>query len=180
MNTATAGQPKQWSYEELCNNCRDAVEEMDRLRWLVGDTALAIETYYGEHTAESFARDIGQNQSTVRNWKRVAKFYDEVFRAEQIALNQNLTYTYFRDALRLGDDKRLVSDWLAEVSSSGWSADEAARKLTERLGHKTIESAEGVIQSYSAAIGIYTVEIQVSKQDYQWLIETEKVTIRAK
>ena len=130
------------TYEECCDICRELVIDIDNRRWIVGDYALHIDTHYGQHTMEDFARDIGMNRSTVSNWKRVSEFYPNPFRAEQIERNPNLTYTYFRDALRLGDDKQIIADWLEEVSYNGWSADEASHKLTERLGHQTRDSYE--------------------------------------
>ncbi len=168
------------SYEGICDRCRDLSDQIDLRRWEIGDYALLIEMKYGEHTADDFARDIGCNSSTVRNWKRVAKFYTQPFRAEQIEKNPNLTYTYFRDALRLGGDKQIVADWLEEVSYYGWSADEAARKLTERLGHKTHESAEGTINSYTIVSGIPAIVILVTEEDMKWLSVTDRVLIKAK
>lgn len=167
------------SYEGICDRCRDLSDQIDLRRWEIGDYALLIEMKYGEHTADDFAKDIGCNSSTVRNWKRVAKFYQQPFRAEQIEKNPNLTYTYFRDALRLGDDKQIVADWLEEVSYYGWSADEAARKLTERLGHKTYESAEGEIT------GVYiwdgeSVTVDMIVKDAEWIKPGTKVTIKIK
>lgn len=144
--TAGAGQPCEWTYEDICSSCREMVLEMDERRWLLGDSALAIETQYGQHTLADFSRDIGANQSTVRGYKRVSQFYPQAFRGNLFESNPNLTFTYYRDALRLGDFDAAVA-WLAEVSSNGYTADEAARKLTERLGRQTRESYEGEITS---------------------------------
>lgn len=166
------------SYEELVENCRIAREDIDKNRWLVGDTALFVETAYGEHTLEDFAREIGANQSTVKGWKRVAKFYPNSIRAELIQSNPNLSYTYFKDALRL-ETLEAAIEWLADVSSMGYSADEASRRLTEKLGRKRQESAEGEIT------GVYiwdgdTVNIDIVVKDAEWIKAGVQVTIRAK
>ena len=179
MNTAAAGQPRIMDYEELCNSCREMIEDMDRRRWLIGDTALEIETRYGDKTMESFARDIGANQSTVKGYKRVAKFYPPEFRGNLFGDNPNLTYTFYRDALRL-ETLELATEWLAEVSGEGWSADEAARKLTERLGHQTRESAEGEITGVYTADDGDSVTVDIVVKDAEWIKAGAKVTIRAK
>lgn len=168
------------TYEECCDICRELVIDIDNRRWIVGDYALHIDTHYGDKTMESFARDIGMNRSTVSNWKRVSEFYPQSFRAEQIDKNPNLTYTYFRDALRLSDDPQIVAAWLEEVSSNGWSADEASRKLTEHLGHIPQESAEGTLEGTTYYDGKHRIEISVSENDLKWLANCEHLIIRAK
>jgi hypothetical protein len=177
MNTAAAGQPREWTYEMFCDNCRQSINEMDRLRWLVGDTALTIETLYGEHTMQDFSRDIGQNQSTVKGWKRVSRFYPESIRRNLLESNPNLTYTYYRDSLRL-ENFDAACEWLAEVSANGYTADEAAHKLTERLGHDTRKSVEGTVTRwYSQEDGNYLI---VRFETHIDLRAGQVVSIRAK
>jgi len=168
------------TYEECCDICRELVIDIDNRRWIVGDYALHIDTHYGQHTMEDFARDIGMNRSTVSNWKRVSEFYPNPFRAEQIERNPNLTYTYFRDALRLGDDKQIIADWLEEVSYNGWSADEASHKLTERLGRQTRDSIEGEVSGHTWSNGKFCLIVRLDTEDMQKEWQGKQVTIRAK
>ena len=137
-------QPQEWTYEMICEYCREAVLEMDTRRWLIGDSAITVEKHYGDRNLKEFAKDIGQNHSTVQSYRRVSHFYPKSVRADVISLNPNLTYTYYRDALRLGELNQALA-WLAECSANGWTTDEAARYLTEKLGRKTNERIEGVV-----------------------------------
>ena len=91
----------------------------------------------------------------------------------------NITYTYLRDAMRLGNVNRAY-EFLDYASSEGWSADEASRMLTERLGHQTRDSAEGIVQGWKAYGGKHIIEISVSENDMKHLIHADKVIIRAK
>lgn len=167
------------TYDDICDYARSHSEQLDELRWVLGDCANTVKQRYDEKTVEDFARDIGQHKSTVYQYAKVSDYYKPSLRRRLIEEMPNINYSHMRDGLRFNDVTLAVA-WLNEVSINGWSADEAARKLTERLGRQTRDSAEGVIQSYSDAIGIYTIEISVSKDDFKWLIDTDKVTIRAK
>lgn len=150
--------PSILNYEDLCNFCRQLVFEVDTRRWQIGDAALEIESHYGEHTLADFARDIGANQSTIRGYKRVSAFYAQAFRRNLLEEYPNLTYTYFRDAVRLNDID-LALEWLEEVSAQGWTADDAARRLTEKLGRQSPQaSIEGIVSKvYQQQDGYYVV-----------------------
>lgn len=132
------------TYEAICDYARERSEALDRLRWRLGDCANLIERKYGEHTTADFARDIGQHKTTIYQYAKVARFYPKSLRRRIFASFPNINYSHMRDAARLGN-RHEVLDWLTEVSDNDWTADEAARKLTERLGHEIRETIEGTI-----------------------------------
>lgn len=167
------------SYEACCDRCRDLNEQIDLRRWEIGDYALLVETKYGSHTMDDFSRDIGQNKSTVNGWKRVSAFYPKKIRADLFEAHPNLTYTFFKDALRLEAlDEALM--WLDEVSKEGWSADQAARELTEKLGRHTTESIPGMIEKVFRRDGKCMIEISIGVDDEESVLHAHSVTIKTK
>lgn len=169
------------SYEELCDHSRQLVGEIDERRWLVGDDACEVETHYGEHTLQSFARDIGMNKSTLAGWKRVAEFYPDFIRRKLLEAFPNLTYTYYKDALRWEDVDQAVK-WLEEVSGEGWSADQAAHELTERLGgspNQSISIPARFEKGYRRD-GLYILEVSVSLDDMEFVKKARHLAIRVR
>jgi len=171
---------REWTYDEIVQTCRDAVEQMDQYRFLIGDTALQIESHYGDHDLIEFSKDIGQNHSTVKGWKRVSKAYSQKFRAELFEEMPQLTYTYLRDALRYEGGEDELRSWLRTVTDNNWTADGAARELTKMLGHKTIDSIEGYIVNFSQYNGKHIIEINVGAKEFNQLKDVERVIIRAR
>lgn len=129
------------SYEELCDHSRAHVSDMDTRRWDVGDDACAMETKYGEATLASMARDVNMNKTTLASWKRVADYYPEIIRRRLLDNLENLSYSHYKDALRLKDIQKSVA-WLEKCSEEGWSPDQASHKLTELL-HGPDEGDDG-------------------------------------
>lgn len=146
------------SYEACCDNCREAVLEMDSRRWLIGDTASVIKTRYSEHTIEDFAREIGINKSTAYQYCKVAEFYEPSLRRRLLEDMPNITYTYLRDAMRL-EDVDLAVEWLERCSTEGWSVDQAAHQLAEKLGgNKSNMGTKGdIVRRYKQEDGFYIV-----------------------
>lgn len=179
MNVNIAGKPKVWTYEEICDLCREANHEIDDRRWLIGDHALLIDKKYGDHTLDDFSRDIGMNKSTVRGWRRVADFYPESVRRNILNAFPNLTYAYFKDALRLKYLDEAIQ-WLERCSSEGWSADQASHELSEQLGHETINNIPGLIENIFIRDGMCIIEVSIGMDDEQVIRQAKEVTIRTK
>jgi len=180
------------TYESICDECRELVGQIDLRRWRVGDRAILIEKQYGEHTLDDFARDIGMNKNTVYGWRRVAEFYPEVVRRTILNAFPNLTYAYYKDALRCGD-LDLAITWLEKVSAEGWSADQAAYKLTvarekgindggnvAEEDNETNKPIEGTVSEriYKAG-GKCVIEIAVSEREMRRLETGDRVSNRA-
>lgn len=172
--------PQLKTYEEICDHSREVVGEIDSRRWVVGDDALLIETKYGEHTMDDFSRDIGMNKSTVKGWKRVCEFYPEKIRRNLLEGFPNLTYSHFKDALRLKIlDEALL--WLEEVSSEGWGPDKASHELTERIGEKPpAPSIPGEISDVYKRDGMGVVEILIALDDMAYIKSGSMVNLKPK
>lgn len=186
MNMGMAGEVRVWTYEEITDECREVVGRMDVGRWIVGDRALLIEKQYGEHTLDDFARDIGLNKKTVYGYRTVSDFYPEILRRSILNAFPNLTYTYFKDAIRL-KDLEVAIEWLEEVSANGWTADQASYELSDRVGtlvrnniEGTDKSIEGIYQGFIYSGGVIYAKIEVEEDGIDWLTGKQKVTIKAK
>lgn len=164
------------TYEAICDRNRERVGHMDSHRWSIGDDAALVESKYGQHTTEDFARDIGANKSTIAGYRRVSQFYPKSIRRIKLDELQNLTYSHWKDALRLKDLDEAIK-WLEQVSDEGWSPDKASHELTEKLGHKTVEPPiPGTIEDVVVQIdGTVLVLILIGKDD----LETMKKVIGA-
>ncbi len=133
------------TYESIVDYARAYSEGIDTLRWELGDCANLVMNKWDDKTVEGFAADIGQHKATVYQYAKVARFYEPSLRRRLLEDMRNINYSHMRDALRLGN-LEAAQEWLEEVSSNGWTADESSRRLTERLGRQPSASVEGVIQ----------------------------------
>jgi len=157
------------SYEEICDHSRDKIEKMGLDRWAIGDDAALVDTKYGEHTMEDFARDIGGNKSTIAGYYRVSKFYPNIIRRKLLDNLPNLTYSHYKDALRLTDLDAAIA-WLDEVAQAGWSPDKASYELTQRLGKDDDKPSPipGKIERVDIWEGnMAMVSISISMDDYE-------------
>lgn len=175
-----AEKPPIKTYEELCDESRADVEGMDVRRWKVGDNAQLIETNYGEHTMQDFARDIGMNKSTLAGWHRVAKFYPEIIRRKLLDNLANLTYSHYKDALRLENLDDAIA-WLENVSGEGWSPDKASHELTIKLGRKPqTPSIPGEVSDVFKRDGMGIVEISIAIDDMDFIRSGSLVNLKPK
>lgn len=132
------------TWDELCERGRLLSKKDDEYRWRLGDLAKHVDRHYRDKGIEEFAKEIGRNKSTVYQYSAISRMFPKSLRRRILRECPNLTYTYFRTALRLKDQKQATA-WLYEASDNGWTADESARKLTERLKRIPRESMEGEI-----------------------------------
>jgi hypothetical protein len=123
------------AWEDLCSAGAEAREKLDSWRWYVGDLANRVVTLFpskdgdDERTLAEFAKDINMKKKSVYQYRQVAAFYPVSTRVEF----DNLTYTHYRDAMRLKDINRAL-EWLEECSRKSYTTDEAAFQLSEQLG----------------------------------------------
>lgn len=179
------------SYEDLCDHSRAQVTNMDSRRWDVGDDAVAMETKYGEATIESMARDVNMNKTTLASWKRVAGYYPENLRRRLLDDLENLSYSHFKDAIRLKDVEKSVP-WLEKCSAEGWSPDQASHKLTAVLnpddeddGDDTDEKGKtdeipGTITDVYKRDGSCIVELTIGLDDMELIKSGAPITLKFK
>lgn len=179
------------SYEELCDHSRAHVTGMDTRRWDVGDDACAMETKYGEATLASMARDVNMNKTTLASWKRVADYYPEILRRRLLDNLENLSYSHYKDAIRLKDIQKSV-EWLEKCSEESWSPDQASHKLTAELSgdpddddngdgdDSDTKDIPGTITSVFKRDGSCIVELTIGLDDMALVSSGARITIKLK
>lgn len=132
---------KQVEWELLCEQGRIAASNMDEGRWLLGELALMVDKQYGDDAIGEFAKDINVPKKRIAQYRTVYKFWSPAWekskRLDFLGERPNLSYTHYLNALRLKDLDEALK-WIDEASSNGWTTDEAAHHLAERLGKAPI------------------------------------------
>lgn len=117
------------TWEALCDAGRQAVERMDKDRWLIGDLAISA-TWQADGNLVEYAREIGLGYKSVYQYRTMALFYPVSTRVE--FADTNITYSHMREAMRLRDPI-LAIEILREASDNGWSSDKTGYEVSEEL-----------------------------------------------
>jgi hypothetical protein len=131
MTTATVT-----DYQVLCEQGRTAAAVMDTGRWIIGDLACEIETVYGAHLIDDFAREVNVGKASVKAYRTVCRFYTPATRVAFLEVNPRITYTHMRHAMRL-ETVDAAYAFLNEASANGYTTDEAAHHIAELVGKAT-------------------------------------------
>lgn len=123
-------------FEQLCDEAREAADDMDAGRWTIGRLAAEVETKYKAHNIADMAREIGIEKARIWEYERVHKFYEKLADANYRGANPMLRYSHFRMAMRLKEATAAMA-FLDECSTDGLTIEQAGIKLTERLGKPT-------------------------------------------
>ena len=68
--------PRSW--EELVAAGRRARMVRDAAQWALGDLSLQVEKVYGQNRLAAYAREVGVEPSTLKEYRRVATRYDKL------------------------------------------------------------------------------------------------------
>jgi hypothetical protein len=121
------------TFEALCDEARQAADNMEEGRWIIGRIAAEVETSYAAHNIGLMATTIGIEKARVWEYERVHKFYENLAPANYRAENPMLRYSHYRMAMRLKEPDKAL-EFLNECSGEGLTIEQAGIKLTERLG----------------------------------------------
>lgn len=116
-------------WQAACDAGRAAVTDEDGSRWFIGDLALLVDKQYGRNRIGEFAVQINSNVNTVKQYRRVAKFYETDTRVSF----SNLSYTHFREAIALKDDAVVV---LTEAAENQWTTERMKVEVAKRKGKR--------------------------------------------
>lgn len=114
------------SYARLVDEGIIARRAMDTGRWLIGEYARTLVTYYREKTIEEYARDISVSYKRVYEYGAMASFYPLEVRESLSELD--LTYTHYREARRLKDLDKAV-EFLKAAALNLWTVDDMRQNL---------------------------------------------------
>jgi hypothetical protein len=99
-------------WEELISAGIEARQASDQTRWKLGDLALQVDSRYGEHTLEQYAKSIGVPYDSLRRYRDISKAYEAATRVA------SLSWTHHR--VMAAEPDRL--EWLKRAVEAGWSA----------------------------------------------------------
>lgn len=117
-----------------CSLGEQAQTNMDTGRWLIGDLALMVAKRYGKNTLQEFADSINVPVARVREYRTTAAFWDRKIsvRTEYLAEFPTLTYTHFRQAMKLKDLDD-AQTFLLRCADNGWKSEAAALEVRKLL-----------------------------------------------
>lgn len=107
-------------------------DQIDTGRWKIGDAALLIDKRYGEDTLTRYANGIGATPRSVKDYRQTCGFWHKPVRESLLQELPKLTYTHFRQAMRL-KDLGAAAAFLQECSDADWSAERADVEISKRL-----------------------------------------------
>jgi hypothetical protein len=121
------------AFEALCDEARQAADNMEEGRWIIGRIAAEVETSYAAHNIGLMATTIGIEKARVWEYERVHKFYENLAPANYRAENPMLRYSHYRAAMRLKDPIKAIA-FLDRCSSDGLTIEQATVEITRLLG----------------------------------------------
>lgn len=126
------------AWETLCDAGREAAENMDEGRWIIGDLAMLVRKEYGHDKIGDFAEQIGVKKKRVQEYRTVCKYYLKDDRDLFRVSHPPMTYTHFRAAMRL-KDLQASYDILerATVEKEPWTAERMELEVAQKLGKTT-------------------------------------------
>lgn len=124
MNTAI----KTDTWEEIVDIGIELAQATDRNRWAMGELAVRAERKYGDGCIGKLAYAINVRTKTLYDYHRVSAFY-----GQYSAHAENLSWSHYREALRIGDLDRAL--WaLEKASSRDWRVEKFSAILSRYLG----------------------------------------------
>lgn len=123
-------------WDALCEVGRLAAQQIDEGRWIVGDTALLVETHYGEDWIAEYARECNLAKKRVQEYRTVCSFYEKSARADFLQDNPNITYSHLRAAMRMNDPE--IAYMMLDVAAhNNWTVDQFGMEISKNLGNST-------------------------------------------
>lgn len=122
--TANGGALALRTFEEICDESREAAERQDSGRWIIGDNALEVEAHYGQDTIGEYARQINVKKGRVEEYRTVCRFYKKSAREDFLSTAPNITYSHMRLAMSL-DDEHSAYRFLNRCADRTWTVDKA-------------------------------------------------------
>jgi len=102
-------------------------------RWTIGDLAVLVGKRYTANLIGEFANAINYEVASVREYRRVSRFWWEKSRRLELLERQQLHYSHFQDAMRLKDPQKAAA-FLHECADKEWTVERARVELSKKLG----------------------------------------------
>lgn len=149
------------SWEELCDEGRAAADDIHNGYWRLGDIARQVNKAYGADAIGEFAKAIGQPKARVREYRRVAAYWDENSeRSSFLEEFPQVPFSIYREAMRL-KDKQKAADFIVDAATNEWSVEKAALVVDKELGKPVPR------EQVFAAVG--NVDSITSSESFVWV-----------
>jgi hypothetical protein len=119
-----------YDYAVLTELGKQAVEQMDRNRWRLGDYTRLLITYftrYNHGDVKQFAEDISIDPGRLYEFSGMASFYPPEVREEFSELN--LSYSHWREARRLKELDKAI-EFLKVIALNAWTLNQTRQALS--------------------------------------------------
>lgn len=151
--------------------------ELTVQRWLQGDLVLRVAKQYGEGIVVKFATALNVNTSTLKQRRTMSHFYEKDTRY----LFDDLGYSHFREAMRLGDMDSAV-EALRHASENDMPVWEFAKYIDLKLGKEKepAPNIPGEISDVYKRDGVGVVEILIALDDMAYIKSGSMVNLKPK
>lgn len=160
--TTAKQQFQEETWESLCDEGRDAAEDMDRGRFRIGDAALKVVKQYGRNRIGVWAIEINVRESSVKEYRTVCRYYPSSVRTDFLDNYPVLCYSHFKEAMRF-DDMEVSLAFLEECAENAWTIERALIEIKKRLNKPVpppkLGDFEGTIKHVDLESGVIVFKI---------------------
>ncbi len=114
----------------------EAKEMLDEGRWTIGDLACLIVKQYNANMVGNFAKAIKYEAARVKQYRTVSRFWEKSTRVDFLETCPQLTYTHYREAMRLKNLKDAQA-FLRQCADNDWTVERTRIEIDKRLGKPT-------------------------------------------
>jgi hypothetical protein len=138
------------TYDLAVNAGIAARESLDQGRYVVGDIAVHLGKRYGDDVVGRFAEAINCRTASVREYRRVCRYWSRPARAELFDEMPGLSYSMIRTSTRFKDPAQAL-DFLRLCVDSDWKCERAHEEANKLLGKETQEMFKVLDMTLSGA-----------------------------
>jgi len=150
------------TWEALCDQGRDAAQDMDGGRWTLGDLSLEVQKQYGRNRISDFAREVNVPVGRVEEYRTVCRYYPKSVRADILGDNPLLSYSHFRVAMRFRDIEESI-EFLMECADGAYTIERSMVEIKKRLNKPVpppkLLDAEGTLRHADLETGMVVTKI---------------------
>ncbi len=99
------------TYEKAVNEYKELSNKEDDAKWRKGDLALEVEVEYGQRRLQGFSKEVGEDYSILRVYRRVAGIFRNGERSP------NLSWSHHLIACHTDEPK----EWIDKAKENKWS-----------------------------------------------------------
>jgi hypothetical protein len=150
------------TWEALCDEGREAAQDMDGGRWRLGDLSLEIQKEYGKNRIAEFAKEINVPVGRVREYRTVAGYWKNQHRQKLLDDCPTLSYSHFRLAMRYDDIEEAI-EFLIECADDAWTVERATVEINKRSKKRVpppkLLDAEGTLKHADLETGVIVFQV---------------------